>query len=117
MVLEFHKDGTFKGARNIYHWDDDSVADEATINNLITKALKNIYATKAEQINFFYDSYMKCIEIGERNKMDDLLDKYLTPEMQKKRGRLVDVTGFDPLLRAGCAGTWQTESDMPTSGG
>jgi hypothetical protein len=100
MVLEFHKDGTFKGARNIYHWDDDSVADEATINNLITKALKNIYATKAEQIKFFYDSYMECIEMGERDKESDLLDKFLTPEMLDKRGRLVDATGSDPLLRA-----------------
>ncbi len=42
MILEFHKDGTFKGARNIYHWEDDSIADKATINNLITKTLKKL---------------------------------------------------------------------------
>lgn len=42
MILEFHKDGTFKGAKNIYHWQDDSIADETTKNNQITKTLKSL---------------------------------------------------------------------------
>lgn len=40
LVLEFHKDGTFKCASNIYHTDDDSVVDSTTADMLITKALK-----------------------------------------------------------------------------
>lgn len=30
----------------------------------------------------------------------DLLRSFLTPEMQEKRGRLIDATGADPILRA-----------------
>lgn len=41
LVLEFHKDGTFKCARNIYHSSDDSDVDATTECMLITKALKN----------------------------------------------------------------------------
>lgn len=40
LALEFHKNGTFKCARNIYHSDDDSIADNDTIHILITKALE-----------------------------------------------------------------------------
>lgn len=58
------------------------------------------YATKAKHIKLFYDLYMECIETGNRKMESDLLDKFLTPEMQKKRGRLVDATGADPILRA-----------------
>lgn len=58
------------------------------------------YATKAKHIKLFYDLYMECIETGNRKMESDMLDKFLTPEMQKKRGRLVDATGADPILRA-----------------
>jgi len=42
LILEFHKDGTFKCTSNIYHCDDNSNVDEATAEMLITKVLKNI---------------------------------------------------------------------------
>lgn len=58
------------------------------------------HVTKAEQIRFFYDRYMECIETGNRKMGSDLLRSFLTPEMQKKRGRLIDATGADPILRA-----------------
>lgn len=58
------------------------------------------HAKKAEQIRLFYNLYMECIETGNRKMESDMLDKFLTPEMQKKRGRLVDATGADPILRA-----------------
>lgn len=58
------------------------------------------HVTKAEQIKFFYDRYMECIETGNSNKERDLLNRFLTLEMQKKRVRLVEVTGADPILRA-----------------
>lgn len=58
------------------------------------------YATKAKHIKLFYDLYMECIEMGNRKMESDLLDRFLTPEMQKKRGRLIVATGADPILRA-----------------
>lgn len=58
------------------------------------------HVTKAEQIKLFYDCYMECLETGDSNKESDLLGKFLTPEMQKKRARLVSTTDSDPLLRA-----------------
>ncbi len=47
LVLEFHKNGTYKCARNIHHSDDESFVDEETTQALITKALKLIYAKGA----------------------------------------------------------------------
>ena len=45
LVLEFHKDGTFKGARNVYHWSDDMAdVDTDTRNTLVNKALKHFFA-------------------------------------------------------------------------
>lgn len=58
------------------------------------------HVTKAGQIRFFYDRYMECIETGNRKMGSDLLRSFLTPEMQEKRGRLIDATGADPILRA-----------------
>ncbi|MDE6722136.1 MAG: hypothetical protein K2J84_08335 [Bacteroidaceae bacterium] len=43
LVLEFHKNGTFKRARNIYHWDDDSTVTETMIHALITKVVQTVY--------------------------------------------------------------------------
>lgn len=40
LILEFHKNGTFKRARNIYHWDDDSVVADSVMHTLIKKILK-----------------------------------------------------------------------------
>lgn len=45
LILEFHKNGTFKRARNIYHWDDDSVVADSVMHTLITKNLKT-YCTE-----------------------------------------------------------------------
>ena len=58
------------------------------------------YVTKIEQIRHFYDCYMECFETGDRKMESDLLGKFLTPEMQKKRARLLNATDSDPLLRA-----------------
>lgn len=49
MILEFHKDGTFKGARNVYHFDDNYFVDEDMQNNMITKTLKHIFAERARK--------------------------------------------------------------------
>ena len=49
MILEFHKDGTFKGARNVYHFDDNYFVDEDMQNNMITKTLKGIFAKRARK--------------------------------------------------------------------
>ena len=101
MILVFHKDGKFKGASNIYHWDDSMVVDEAVRNNSITNAL-DIFTKRVhvEQIKLFYDRYMECIEEWDNNKLSDLQNKFLTPEMLEKKERLVTVTGSDPILRA-----------------
>ena len=58
------------------------------------------HVTKIEQIRHFYNCYMECFETGDRKMESDLLGKFLTPEMQKKRARLVNATDSDPLLRA-----------------
>ncbi|MDE5561899.1 MAG: hypothetical protein K2J00_08940 [Bacteroidaceae bacterium] len=47
LALEFHKDGTFKCASNIYYCDDNSNVDVATANILITKALKRSFVKGA----------------------------------------------------------------------
>lgn len=46
MILEFRKDGTYLSARSVYHWSDDSIMDEPTKNNLITKTLKSIFVER-----------------------------------------------------------------------
>ena len=45
--MEFLKDGTFKGARSVYHWSDD-MADVAsnTQNFMVNKALKRFFAER-----------------------------------------------------------------------
>ncbi|MGM9709760.1 MAG: hypothetical protein ACI3ZB_09205 [Prevotella sp.] len=43
---------------------------------------------------------MKAIETCNQKEENKLLQDCLTPEMQEKKGRLVQVTGSDPLLRA-----------------
>lgn len=58
------------------------------------------HATRTEQIRHFYDCYMECLETGDCKMESDLLGKFLTPEMQKKRARLMNATDADPLLRA-----------------
>lgn len=58
------------------------------------------HAAKAEQIRLFYDRYMESIETGNRDKEQELLGEFLTPEMEEKRARLMSVTGGDELLRA-----------------
>lgn len=58
------------------------------------------HLTTAEQIEHFYDCYMECFEKGDRSMENDLLGKFLTPEMQKKRVRLANATDSDPILRA-----------------
>lgn len=45
LILEFYKNGTFKRARNIYHWDDDSVVADSVMHTLIKKNLKT-YCTE-----------------------------------------------------------------------
>lgn len=45
MILEFFKDGTFKCARNIYHWDDNTDTEDITKQH-VTKALKAFYKEK-----------------------------------------------------------------------
>lgn len=55
---------------------------------------------QAEQIKEFYARYMEAIEAWNPEKEIKLLQDFLTPEMQEKKGRLVQVTGSDPLLRA-----------------
>lgn len=55
---------------------------------------------QAEQIKEFYACYMETIEAWNQKKEIKLLQDFLTPEMQEKKGRLVQVTGSDPLLRA-----------------
>ena len=57
-------------------------------------------ATEAEQIKSFYIHYMEAIESGQRQQESELLQSVLTPEMREKKGRLIYVTGADPLLRA-----------------
>ena len=56
--------------------------------------------SQAEQIKDFYACYMKAIETCNQKEENKLLQDCLTPEMQEKKGRLVQVTGSDPLLRA-----------------
>lgn len=56
--------------------------------------------SQAEQIKDFYACYMKAIETCNQKEENRLLQDFLTPEMQEKKGRLVQVTGSDPLLRA-----------------
>lgn len=56
--------------------------------------------SQAEQIKDFYACYMKAIETCNQKEENKLLQDSLTPEMQEKKGRLVQVTGSDPLLRA-----------------
>ena len=56
--------------------------------------------SQAEQIKDFYACYMKAIETCNQKEENKLLQDFLTPEMQEKKGRLVQVTGSDPLLRA-----------------
>lgn len=43
MILEFKNNGTFKSAKNIYHWDDDMQVTEETKNSQITKGLKSYF--------------------------------------------------------------------------
>ena len=43
------------------------------------------HVMKVEQIRHFYDSYMESLETGNRKMESDLLGKFLTPEMQKKK--------------------------------
>ena len=56
--------------------------------------------SQAEQIKDFHACYMKAIETCNQKEENRLLQDFLTPEMQEKKGRLVQVTGSDPLLRA-----------------
>ena len=56
--------------------------------------------SQAEQIKEFYACYMKAVETCNQKEETELLQDFLTPEMQEKKGRLVQVTGSDPLLRA-----------------
>lgn len=56
--------------------------------------------SQAEQIKDFYACYMKAIETCNQKEENKLLQDFLTPDMQEKKGRLVQVTGSDPLLRA-----------------
>lgn len=56
--------------------------------------------SQAEEIKDFYACYMKAIETCNQKEENKLLQDFLTPEMQEKKGRLVQVTGSDPLLRA-----------------
>ena len=56
--------------------------------------------SQAEQIKDFYACYMKAIETCNQKEENKVLQDFLTPEMQEKKGRLVQVTGSDPLLRA-----------------
>lgn len=53
-----------------------------------------------EQIKEFYACYMEAVETYNPKKEIDLLHDFLTLDMQEKKGRLVLVTGSDPLLRA-----------------
>lgn len=53
-----------------------------------------------EQIKHFYVHYMEAIEEGDDEMTEMLVQRFLTKEMQAKMGRLVDVTGANPLLRA-----------------
>lgn len=53
-----------------------------------------------EQIKNFYVQYMKAIENGHHEQVDQLIDKFLTAEMQDKKGRLTVTTDADPILRA-----------------
>lgn len=56
--------------------------------------------SQAEEIKDFYACYMKAIETCNQKEENKLLQDFLTPEMQEKKGRLVQVTDSDPLLRA-----------------
>lgn len=56
--------------------------------------------TQAGQIKEFYACYMKAVETCNLKEETELLQDFLTPEMQEKKGRLVQVTDSDPLLRA-----------------
>lgn len=56
--------------------------------------------TQAGQIKEFYACYMKAVETCNQKEETELLQDFLTPEMQEKKGRLVLVTDSDPLLRA-----------------
>ena len=42
------------------------------------------HVTKAEQIKFFYDRYLDCIETGNRKMGSDLLRSFLTPAGEKR---------------------------------
>lgn len=53
-----------------------------------------------EHIKNFYVRYMEAIEESDREMINTLKHNFLTQEMQAKMGRLIDATGFDPLLRA-----------------
>lgn len=55
---------------------------------------------QAEQIKHFYACYMEAVETCDKEKETKLLQDFLTPEMQEKKGRLMLVTNSDPLLRA-----------------
>ena len=47
LVLEFLKDGTFKGAKSVYHWSDDMThVDSDAQNTLVSKALKRFLAER-----------------------------------------------------------------------
>jgi hypothetical protein len=53
-----------------------------------------------EHIKNFYIRYMEAMEKSDTEMIDSLELHFLTPEMRAKKGRLVDVTGGNPLLRA-----------------
>ena len=49
LVLEFLKDGTFKGAKSVYHWSDDMAdVDSDTQNTMVNKALKRFFAERTD---------------------------------------------------------------------
>ena len=47
--------------------------------------------SQAEQIKDFYACYMKAIETCNQKEENKLLQDFLTPEMQEKKGRLVQA--------------------------
>ena len=54
--------------------------------------------TQAGQIKEFYACYMKAVETCNQKEETELLQDFLTPEMQEKKGRLVQVMALSLRL-------------------
>ncbi len=103
LILEFHKNGTYKSAKNVYHSDDDSFVNMETTQALITKALIDLDISITKPMPTKED-----IETAARSILNTVANNHITqtPEvlttafqkLQKHVGQVEDKYGYgEPL--------------------